>query len=396
MTVSSHPRNFDTVDLKRRVPVYVVWELTLACNLRCTHCGSRAGESRISELSTDECLALVDRLAELGTREITLIGGEAFLRRDWLEIVQRIARRGILCTLQTGGYGLGEELIRRAQSAGLSGVGVSVDGLETTHDILRGRIGSYRSALTALEFAHKVGIETSANTQINSKSAAELPELYELLRTCGIRAWQLQLTVAMGNAADNSNILIQPYELSELMPMIASLTRRGSADGIRIIPGNNIGYFGPYEHLLRGPDFSSDVYDGCRAGIDGMGIEADGTVKGCPSLATARYSEGNLRKVDIGKLWHGQGKFSLNRTDPRTYSGYCSECYYRDSCRSGCVWTSDSLFGEAGNNPYCYYRVLELKKQNIREKVVKVTEAENASFATGKFSIVQEEWNEQA
>ena len=69
-------------DRRLRHPVHVVWELTLACNLRCAHCGSRAGRPRSDELTTDEIRAIVAELAALGTREISLIGGEAFLRRD--------------------------------------------------------------------------------------------------------------------------------------------------------------------------------------------------------------------------------------------------------------------------------------------------------------------------
>ncbi|MDZ5649675.1 hypothetical protein ULB03_21450 [Nitrospirillum sp. BR 11828] len=57
------------------VPVHVVWEITLACNLKCQHCGSRAGRPRADELTTAEALDLVDQLAALGTREMTLIGG---------------------------------------------------------------------------------------------------------------------------------------------------------------------------------------------------------------------------------------------------------------------------------------------------------------------------------
>jgi MoaA/NifB/PqqE/SkfB family radical SAM enzyme len=80
------------LDRERRHPVHVVWELTLACNLRCAHCGSRAGRPRSDELTLDEIRAVVAELAELGTREISLIGGEAYLRRDWLDIVRAVGR----------------------------------------------------------------------------------------------------------------------------------------------------------------------------------------------------------------------------------------------------------------------------------------------------------------
>ncbi len=64
--------------------VYAVWELTLQCNLGCVHCGSRAAKARPEELSTAEALDLVRQMRDAGVTEVTLIGGEAFLRPDWL------------------------------------------------------------------------------------------------------------------------------------------------------------------------------------------------------------------------------------------------------------------------------------------------------------------------
>ena len=98
MTKGDFPRRAPQEDDYRDFrPVYVVWETTLACNLKCAHCGSRAGRAREDELTTIECVDLIQQLHELGTREITLIGGEAYLRRDWLILIEEIAKRGILC-----------------------------------------------------------------------------------------------------------------------------------------------------------------------------------------------------------------------------------------------------------------------------------------------------------
>lgn len=63
----------------RRI-AYAVWEITLRCNLACVHCGSRAGPPRATELSTEEAFDLVRQLAEVGITQVTLLGGEAFLR----------------------------------------------------------------------------------------------------------------------------------------------------------------------------------------------------------------------------------------------------------------------------------------------------------------------------
>src|SRR6185295_7587239 len=183
------------------------------CDLACRHCGSRAGRTRPDELSTDECLDLVRQMAALGVLEVTVIGGEAYLRDDWLEIIRAIRAAGMQCTMTTGGRGLTPERARAAAEAGLQSASVSLDGAEGTHDRLRGVVGSHRSALEAARNLRAAGIGLSVNTQINRLSMAELPEVLETLIALGAHSWQIQLTVAMGRAADTPEVLLQPYEL---------------------------------------------------------------------------------------------------------------------------------------------------------------------------------------
>src|SRR5688572_20969065 len=80
-------------------PVYAVWEVTLLCDLSCRHCGSRSSRARPDEMSTAECLDVVDQLAHLGCMEVILIGGEVYLRDGWLDIVRRIRDRGMKALL---------------------------------------------------------------------------------------------------------------------------------------------------------------------------------------------------------------------------------------------------------------------------------------------------------
>jgi radical SAM protein with 4Fe4S-binding SPASM domain len=372
-------------------PIYAVWEITLKCDLACRHCGSRAGHARPDELSTEECLDLVRQMAELGVKEVTLIGGEAYLRDDWTAILTEIRKYGMQATTTTGGRGITKERADAAARAGLQSASVSIDGCEATHDRLRGVEGSHRSALEALKNFGQAGVGVSVNTQINRLSVPDLPEVLEILIANGCHSWQIQLTVAMGRGADEPDVLLQPYDLAVLFPLLVKLKQRADEAGVRLLPGNNIGYFGPYEALLRGA-MPRGHHSSCSAGRGTLGIEADGTIKGCPSLTTHGWAGGNVRENSLQDIWERAAplRYTRDRTVDDLW-GYCRTCYYADECRAGCTWTGDVLFGRPGNNPYCHHRVIELAKNGKRERIVQVERAPGRPFDNGKFEIVEED-----
>jgi radical SAM protein with 4Fe4S-binding SPASM domain len=377
-------------DVARRTPVHVVWEITLACNLKCAHCGSRAGRPRQQELSTDECLDVVRQLAELGTRDLNLIGGEAYLRRDWLTIVKAIADAGMHCSIQTGGRGLTLDKIKAAAAAGVGTLGISIDGPREIHDRLRGFKGSFDQALGVLRNVAAVGIVPGVNTQINALSKPHLREIFEIIAANGAKAWQVQLTAAMGNAVDNSDLLIQPYEIPEVVDTLYDLFERGRDIGLRLLPGNSIGYFGPYEHRWRTLTDEPTHWTGCTAGETNLGLEADGKIKGCPSLAADPYGAGLTREISLKDAIAALAPKTIRR-DGNRGSGFCGSCYYWNVCSGGCTWIAHGIANQRGNNPNCHYRARQLAKVGLRERIVKIAEAPGQPFDFGRFEIVVED-----
>jgi radical SAM protein with 4Fe4S-binding SPASM domain len=177
----------------------------------------------------------------------------------------------------------------------------------------------------------------------------------------------------------------------ERIPLLARLYQEAADRGLLLLPGNNIGYFGPYESLLRGSGDDRVYWTSCNAGKNTLGIEADGTIKGCPSLPTSPYAGGNVRDLSLDYIWWKTDELSINRT--RTNDelwGFCRGCYYADVCKAGCTWTTHVLFGRAGNNPYCHHRALEFSKQGLRERIVQVEEAPGIPFDHGRFELIVE------
>lgn len=380
-------------------PIYrttlAVWELTLKCNLACRHCGSWAGKARAGELSTAEALDLVGQLAEVGIDTVTLIGGEAYLRADWLTIAAAIHDAGMACSVVSGGFGISAATVRRMCDAGISLVCVSVDGLEATHDELRGRAGSWGWCFRTMEHVRTAGLEVACTTQINRLSAPELPRLYELVRDAGVRVWQLQLTNPMGNAADEPALLLQPPELLDLFPVLARVAWRAARDGMRFAPANNIGYYGPYERLFRSQGHAWGFWLGPDEGLTKLGIEADGTIKPDPTLLTLPYAAGNIRERRLREIITRAPAFQLNlgAGSPEGTAhlwGFCKTCEFAELCRGGDPWTAHVYLGRRGNNAHCYHRAATLRRMGRRERLEPVTVAVGKPFDYRTFAIVEE------
>jgi radical SAM protein with 4Fe4S-binding SPASM domain len=387
-----HPREARGAEWETPHPLYVVWEITLACDLGCRHCGSRAGPRRDGELTTAECLDVVRQFAEMGIREVTLIGGEAYLRDDWDVIARAITDAGMVVGMTTGARNLDDDRLQRAVDAGMRSISISLDGLERTHDAQRGVKGSWRAAVNAAERIAKTPILLANNTQINRLSLPELPALASLLGELGTKAWQIQLTVPMGHGADKPDLLLQPFELLQLYPLLVWIREnRLDPAGVRLYPGNNIGYFGPYEAALRYRGERGAHWAGCAAGKWCLGMEADGKIKGCPSLPSDTYTGGMTREVPIAEAVANATEIAHIRTRTRDdLWGFCRSCYYADVCKAGCTWTSHVFMGRPGNNPYCIHRALEHEAQGLRERLVQVEEAPGRPFDNGRFDIVVE------
>ena len=76
-------------------------------------------------------------------------------------------------------------------------------------------------------------------------------------------------------------------------------------------------------------------------------------------LPTIGYAGGNVRELGLEEIWNSSSEIHFGRLrSVDDLWGFCRSCYYADVCRGGCTWTSHSLSGHLGNNPYCHYERL--------------------------------------
>ena len=352
------------LDVFRRLgfaPRRCTWEITLACNLRCGHCGSRAGQARPDELTTEEAFQLIDDLADLGCGHVSLAGGEPTLREDWDKLVARLVSRGVKASMISNGLTWSDDLTRRARAAGIHRMGFSLDGLERTHDCVRKAQDGHRRVLQAIDSCVAAGIHIVAVTHITRRSLPELEAIHALLASHGVATWQVQIGVPMGNMAEDQENVLRPEDVGQLVPRLVSLRRQGRAP--LVVAADNVGYFGDAEEELREPGRRVNFWVGCRAGIDVLGIESHGDVKGCLSLPSGLngrqdFVEGNLRRKPLPEIWQSPDAFAYNcKFRVEDLRGACAGCEFGEICRGGCTWTSVAHSGHPHDFPHCYYRV---------------------------------------
>ncbi|MEK7271157.1 MAG: radical SAM protein [Planctomycetota bacterium] len=341
----------------RDAPLYVVWELTLACNLRCRHCGSSAGASRHRELDAGEALTLAGDLATLGCERVTLMGGEPLLRPDWPAIAMRLAGGGAIPEMVSNGMTLDGPTARRIAESGVQSVTVSIDGTERVHDDLRRHSGSFRRALESLAHLDASGLPAGVVTQVNRNNLGDLEDLYRALLETPARAWQIQLAEPLGRCLEDGGLMIAQGDLPAVERFILGVAREGR---LPIYAADNIGYMGKNEPLLRsGAPEGIPCWAGCRAGFDVLGLTSDGRVRGCLSLPEA-FNEGSVRDRPIADIWRNPESFSYNRGPSRHGpAGACAECPFGRLCRGGCTSLAFTTTGVVGNNPYCLRRIEE-------------------------------------
>ncbi|MGM0596408.1 MAG: radical SAM protein [Myxococcota bacterium] len=342
-------------------PRSCVWELTLKCNLQCKHCGSRAGKARTDELNKEQLLNLCDEMADLGVEKVTLSGGEPTLHPHWLKITRRLSKNGIRANIISNGLTWNRQLARKAKKAGLRTAAFSLDGFEQSHNYIRGVEHSWKNVLSAFAASRAENLHLSVVTTIYKHNMKELPQLKNLLQKEGVAFWQIQIGNPAGNMADNKDLVLEPRDLLEIIPLVAELKTQKNPP--LVFPGDNLGYYGKYEEILRENGGEIDFWVGCRAGLQVLGIESNGNVKGCLSLPSQlnredRFSEGNIKDNNLTDIWCNPDNFSYNRNfSLDNLGGFCRTCKYNEICRGGCIWTSFSHSTSKLDNPMCYYRV---------------------------------------
>jgi radical SAM protein with 4Fe4S-binding SPASM domain len=265
-----------------------------------------------------EYAELFDQLSKLGVLVITFSGGEPFLRRDFLDIVELARKKRFAVRVYTSGTLITPEKADRLSQLKVQEVHISVYSHDAdVHNAFTGIPKSHERSVEALRLLNQRGIRTLLKTNIMTFNVDYVDELIELARSVGAD-YRIDPTVKPKMNGDRSPLAfaVPPDELRKKIlwrPDLADALSMEEAEGICDGENPRSGKSGVM----------------CAAGTQLITVNADGTISPCAMFPT---NGGDFRKSSVADIWHSSPLFKQVREQRFDDMHDCPSCDVRSSC----------------------------------------------------------------
>lgn len=328
-------------------PSLVSWNLTKKCNLRCPHCYMEAEPQAAAEneLTTEECLRLIDEMKALGTEMLILTGGEPLLRKDIYDIARYASSQGLWVVMGTNGVLVTDRVAQKMIECGVQGVAISIDSLDPKkHNSFRGGPNAWELSVRALDICRANGLQVLVQTTVMAMNYDEISELIKFTREKGAWSFNLYFLVQTGRGQEMNDL---SPELTETM--LSYLVDEQDRHRPMLVRSKCAPHFKriAYEKGLGGLESG-----GCMAGTAYCRITPQGDVTPCPYMTVVA---GNVRAKSFREIWETAPILQQLR-DATQLKGRCGVCEFNQLC-GGCRCRAYAAFGDyLQEDPACTYQ----------------------------------------
>ncbi|NDD26832.1 MAG: radical SAM protein [Proteobacteria bacterium] len=305
-------------------PLRVHLTVTQECQLRCRHCSQKSRDAAPGELSLEELQRLFDDMAASGVCEVTIAGGEPFMRPDIVNIVTYARQKGLSVNLSTTGLFVSRVTAKKLAEVGLKSIRVSFDGsTEKSYDYFRGKKGAYRRAMRGIKALREIFEKTpiTIHTTIMKQNQTELLTLARMVQKLKCDTWSVDYVKPQGFAAQDPRMMLSKAEAETVFKAITRIAENSS---VRI----EMAHF-PYRTQRK------VIYRGfgCVGANLYCYVSSQGNVAPC-SFTMDYFPAGNVKQQSIKEIWQTAEAFKKFRGFPGNET--CHKCDYFSSCRGGC------------------------------------------------------------
>ncbi|HQR51084.1 MAG TPA: heme d1 biosynthesis radical SAM protein NirJ [Methylophilaceae bacterium] len=359
----------------------VIWNLVRRCNLTCQHCYSISADKDFpGELSTEEVFKVMDDLKAFRVPVLILSGGEPLLRPDIYDIARRAKAMGFYVGLSSNGTLITEANIGVIAGIGFDYVGVSLDGIEATHDKFRRKPGAFKESLHGIRLCRDAGIKVGVRFTLTQDNAHDLPALLQLVKDEGIDKFYLSHLNYAGRGNKNRGHDAFLETTRKAMDLLFDtcwndtkqgrhrefVTGNNDADGVYLLfwVRKNFPHLEPHMRAKLAQ------WGGNSSGVNVANIDNLGVVH--PDTFWWHYPLGNVRERPFSEIWQDTSDPLMAglKATPRTIKGRCGECSCFDICGGNTRVRAQQLTGDAWQeDPACYLSDEEIGVNSDRERI---------------------------
>ena len=367
--ISHHGSN-----VKGNKPI-VVWNMTNQCNLNCLHCYAKATKNASNEeFTTEEAKSFMEDVAAYGSPVFLFSGGEPFMRKDLIELIEYADSIKLRPVISTNGTLITKDKALQAKKAGVKYIGVSLDGMMETNDKFRGLNGAFNMAIRGMKNSLNAGIKTGLRFTISKHNKDDLPNVLLKLKEIGVNRCCVYHLDYSGRGVDIAKDDLSHEETRKALDTYFELTKYHHKNSFPIetlLVGNyaDAGYL--YLKVLKeDPDRAEWIYDLLkRNGGDGTG-ETIACVDHLGNVYANQfwrdYSFGNVKERKIGDIWEDTSNPIMARLKNKSkyITGRCSinNCRFFEICKGGSRVRAQINYGDIwGPDPACYLTDEEIK-----------------------------------
>jgi heme d1 biosynthesis radical SAM protein NirJ len=344
----------------------VIWNLIRRCNLTCKHCYSISADKDFpGELSTAEVYAVMDDLKRFRVPVLILSGGEPLLRPDIFDIARRAKDMGFYVGLSSNGTLIDESNIGKIAEVDLDYVGVSLDGIQGTHDRFRRREGAFDASLHGIRLCRDLGLKVGVRFTMTQDNAHDLPALLRLVEDEGIDRFYFSHLNYAGRGNVNRKDDARHQMTRRAMDLLFDTCWEYQQRGLKkeFTTGNNDadGVYLLYWVRRRFPQMEEHVrakllqWGGNASGVNVANIDNLGNVH--PDTMWWHHSLGNVRERPFSEIWMDTSDPLMAglKARPRAVKGRCGACAHLGICGGNTRVRAQQLTGDPwAEDPACY------------------------------------------
>lgn len=342
-----------------QTPLNIYWEMTQACALACRHCRAEAMPSaHPQELNHEESLAFLRQIPEFGSPmpQLILTGGDPLARPDLYELIDEARRLGIGTSITPAATpALTRDVLAKLKDHGVEGLGLSLDGsTPSIHDSIRGVPGTFELTMKAMTWAQELNMPLQVNTLASAETAADIPNIFELLKPYTPARWSLFFLISVGRGKvlqplspeDGEKLMAWIFETSRNAPFTVATTEAPAYRRVALEQMRADGMTG--EQIKRNPATRGF---GIRDGHGIMFVSNTGDI--CPA-GFLPITAGNVKQSRVADVYRNAPLFR-ELHDPSLFEGRCGICEYRVLCGGSRARAYEATSTPLGSDPFCTY-----------------------------------------